>query len=218
MALSKSNRSRIQNAISNRSNEKGHKREKHGKLQISQQQKRTNQRLQRPIQATNSELRYPQPRARTAGILLKPQRRIHQLRNHSSQTQPERAAAAAEGRLKAGTGSAGTRRGHGHPGRPPALLPRGLNYSAARQLYSGAWAGAVPRHFLVGIGRANCLRAQRRVAGTVSSGWGWLTARRGERAEKRRTRRGEGGQRALERRTCGSSDWVARAKRRTWPT
>jgi len=140
-----------------------------------------NQRLQRPIQATNSELRYPQPRARTAGILLKPQRRIHQLRNHSSQTQPERAAAAAEGRLKAGTGSAGTRRGHGHPGRPPALLPRGLNYSAARQLYSGAWAGAVPRHFLVGIGRANCLRAQRRVAGTVSSGWGWLIARRGER-------------------------------------
>jgi len=177
-----------------------------------------NQRLQRPIQATNSELRYPQPRARTAGILLKPQRRIHQLRNHSSQTQPERAAAAAEGRLKAGTGSAGTRRGHGHPGRPPALLPRGLNYSAARQLYSGAWAGAVPRHFLVGIGRANCLRAQRRVAGTVSSGWGWLIARRGERAEKRTTRRGEGGQRALERRTCGSSDWVARAKRRTWPT
>jgi hypothetical protein len=44
---------------------------------------------------------------------------------------------AAEGRLKAGAGSAGTRRGHGHPGRPPPLLPRGLNYLAATTVQRG---------------------------------------------------------------------------------
>lgn len=84
-----------------------------------------------PCARLRQNLRPPLPPAETRepGILLKPQRRtrIHQLRNHSSQTQPERAAAAVEGeeegRLKPGSGSAGRRRGHGHPGRPPSPSP-----------------------------------------------------------------------------------------------
>lgn len=83
------------------------------------------------------------------------------------------------------------------------LLPRGLNYSAARarQLYSGAWAGAVLLLFLVGKwGSSNCLRERTRREHGFR--WGWLTRPwEGEEWEG-------GGE--LEWHTCGSSDWVWR--------
>lgn len=149
------------------------------KLQPNQQRPNPSARQAR------TNLRAPLPPAESPeGILLKLQRRIHQLRNHSSQTQPERAAAVAaeaEGRLKPGAGSAGSRRGHGHPGWPPPLLPRGLNYSAATTVQRGVGRRGSTAFLGGGDRGGNCLRAQRRGAarGTVSSGWGWLTARGG---------------------------------------
>jgi hypothetical protein len=188
--------------------------------EISQQrQERTNQQLPNPSvrqggrpERRTSEPRFPRPKS-PDGILLKPPRRIHQLHNHSSGTQPERAAAeAAEGRLKPGAGSAGSRRRHGHPGRPPPSLPRGLNYSAATTVQRGVGRRGSTA-FLGGGDRGGQLFTGA-ARGTVSSGWGWLTARGGG---GRRTRP------LLERRTCGSADWgLARGKRATvgfgtWP-
>jgi len=90
---------------------------------------------------------------------------------------------------------------------PRPLLPRGLNYSAA-PARDNCTAGRGPARFH-GIslvwGSGNCLRAR---ASTVSSGWGWLTRPWGGEGEERS---GRGERRAwIERRTCGSPDWVWR--------